>query len=63
MLKYLSRRREREQEEQRELIARELHDGACQYATAAKMMFDAFRLRTRRHCRAIGATSIGGWSS
>jgi signal transduction histidine kinase len=43
MLNYLSRMREQEQAEQREFIAYEIHDGACQYTAAAQMMFDAFR--------------------
>jgi signal transduction histidine kinase len=43
MLNYLTRRREVEQIEQQEWIAHEIHDGACQYLTAAQLMFDAFR--------------------
>ena len=43
MLSYLSRRRKQEQIEQQEWISHEVHDGACQYVTAARMMFDTFR--------------------
>jgi two-component system, NarL family, sensor histidine kinase DegS len=42
MLNYLSRKREQEHEEQQELIAIEIHDGACQYMVAAQMMFETF---------------------
>lgn len=43
MLNCLSRRREQELEQQRELIAHDIHDGACQYMAAAQMVFDSFR--------------------
>jgi two-component system sensor histidine kinase DegS len=56
MLNYLSRRREQEQQHQQEFIAHEIHDGACQYTTAARMMFDAFR-------REQTSTLPGDWSS
>jgi two-component system sensor histidine kinase DegS len=32
-----------QEQEQQEFIAHEIHDGACQYTAAAKMMFDTFR--------------------
>jgi signal transduction histidine kinase len=56
MLKCLTRKREQEQAEQQEWISHEIHDGACQYTTAAQMMFDAFRREQ------AGAFS-GNWSS
>ncbi len=56
MLNYLSRRREQEQEQRREFVAHEIHDGAYQYAAAAHMMFDAFR-------RQQTDVSSGDWSS
>ena len=43
MLESLSRRREQERAEQQELIAHEIHDGACQYMVTAQMALDAFR--------------------
>jgi len=45
MLNYLSNKQERERElkEQLDFIAYEIHDGACQYMTAAQMMFGVFR--------------------
>lgn len=43
MLNYLARRRELEEMERQEWIAHEIHDGACQYLTAAQMMFESFR--------------------
>jgi two-component system, NarL family, sensor histidine kinase DegS len=56
MLNYLSQRREQEQKEQQEFVAHEIHDGACQYTTAARMMFDTFR-------REQGDILSGDWSS
>jgi signal transduction histidine kinase len=56
MLKYLTRKLEQEQSEQQERISHEIHDGACQYMSAAKMMFDTFRREQ------AGAFS-GDWSS
>ena len=43
MLNQFSGKRTREQEEHEQFIAHEIHDGACQYAAAAQMMFDTFR--------------------
>ena len=43
MFSYLSRKREQDLARQRELIACEIHDGACQYVAAAQAMFDAYR--------------------
>jgi signal transduction histidine kinase len=37
----LGRRREREEHE--EFLGREIHDGACQYVSAARMMFETYR--------------------
>lgn len=37
------RRREQELEHKRELISQEIHDGACQYMAAARMLFETFR--------------------
>lgn len=51
-----SRRRRQEQIEQQEWISHEIHDGACQYVTAAQMMFDTFR-------REQAQTFSGDWSS
>ena len=56
MLNCLSRRREQDHEEQQEIIAHEIHDGACQYVAAAKMMFDTFR-------REQASVLSGDWSS
>jgi len=43
MFNYVLRRREQDLERQRELIACEIHDGACQYVAATQAMFDTFR--------------------
>ncbi|MGA2257252.1 MAG: sensor histidine kinase [Thermoguttaceae bacterium] len=43
MLDHLFQKRSREQAEHEEFIAHEIHDGACQYAIAARMALDAFR--------------------
>ncbi len=43
MLNHLFQERSREQEQHEEFIAHEIHDGACQYAIAARMALDAFR--------------------
>ena len=43
MLDHLFHRREREEEERQELIAHDLHDGACQYMMGAQMTLDTFR--------------------
>ena len=43
MFSHLSRKRAQDSERQRELIACEIHDGACQYVVAAQMVFEAFR--------------------
>ncbi|MEN6367775.1 MAG: sensor histidine kinase [Thermoguttaceae bacterium] len=43
MSKSLSLRPEQELEQQRQLISHEIHDGACQYVVAARMMFETFR--------------------
>ncbi len=43
MLNHLFPKRGREQEEHEEFIAHEIHDGACQYAIAARMALDTFR--------------------
>jgi two-component system sensor histidine kinase DegS len=56
MLNYLTRRREQEQEQQHAFIANEIHDGACQYVAAARLMFDAFR-------REQAAAFSGDWSN
>jgi carbon storage regulator CsrA len=39
-----------------EIMAHDLHDGACQYAISAKMFFEAFR-------KAAGEAAGDGWSS
>jgi two-component system, NarL family, sensor histidine kinase DegS len=56
MLSFMSRKREQEQADQQEFIAHEIHDGACQYAAAAQMMFDTFR-------REQTIASSGDWST
>ena len=43
MLNHLFQKRAREREEHEEFIAHEIHDGACQYAIAARMALDTFR--------------------
>lgn len=43
MLNHLPRKRRREQEEHEQFIAQEIHDGACQYAIAARMAFESYR--------------------
>ena len=43
MLERLMRSIEHEQAEQQEWISQEIHDGACQYAFAAQMVFHTFR--------------------
>jgi NarL family two-component system sensor histidine kinase LiaS len=43
MLNFLTRKRDQQQAEVQEWFACEVHDGACQYAIAAQMAFDAFR--------------------
>jgi len=43
MSNHLFQERSREQEQHEEFIAHEIHDGACQYAIAARMALDAFR--------------------
>jgi len=43
MLDHLFRRWNQEQQERQELIALDIHDGACQYAAAARMAFEAHR--------------------
>lgn len=50
MLNCLSRKREQDLEQQLELIAEEIHDGACQYVTAAQMAFDAFHREQTPTC-------------
>jgi signal transduction histidine kinase len=56
MLSCLLRKREQDLERQRELIAHEIHDGACQYVAAAQAMFDAFR-------HAQSPTGSSDWST
>ena len=41
------RQSEQEHAEQQEWIAHEIHDGACQYAISAQMMFETFRREHR----------------
>jgi signal transduction histidine kinase len=53
MLNLLTRKREQEEMKQEEWFSHEIHDGVCQYATAAQMAFNAFR-----HKQA----SSGDWS-
>jgi signal transduction histidine kinase len=43
VMKYLSRNRRRDQGEYEQFVAHEIHDGACQYAVAAKMAFETYR--------------------
>jgi two-component system sensor histidine kinase DegS len=56
MLNYLSRKREQDLEDRQEFIAHEIHDGACQYMAAARMMFETFR-RERTN------VASDGWAS
>ena len=43
MMSHLFHKSSQEQEEHEEFIAHEIHDGACQYAIAARMALDTFR--------------------
>ena len=43
MSDHSSRTRKRDREEHEQLVAHEIHDGACQYAIAAKIAFERYR--------------------
>ena len=59
MLNHLFQKPSREQEEHEEFIAHEIHDGACQYAIAARMALDAFRQEKTR----VGSENLGDFDT
>ena len=54
MSNHLFRKRRRERKKHEQPIAQEIHDGACQYAIAARMAFESYR---RKKTEAGGETS------